>query len=156
MLAPPFHMHLLFEPPNRSPWRWPCCAIWLYQVCGPAPIQLPQLCPITGLSASLVGICPHLCHQSPICSCFRTPHLTCHLASILDFAVFRALLPSACREGVCARSDLKGPGGLASEEGGREATTCCWATVPQLFLPPQSVSKATWGCGQCGEEPLPV
>lgn len=56
---------------------------------------------------------------------------------------------------VCERSYLKGPGGLASEEGGREATTCCWATVPQLFLPPQSVSKATWGCGQCGEEPLP-
>lgn len=44
---------------------------------------------------------------------------------------------------------LKGPGG------GREATTCCWVTVPQLFLPPKSVSKATWGCGQPGEEALP-
>lgn len=79
--------------------------------------------------------------------------LTFHLESILDFSVFRAVHPSACREGVC--DYLKGPRGLASEEGGREATTCCWVTVPQLFLPPKSVSKATWGCGQRGEEALP-
>jgi hypothetical protein len=39
---------------------------------------------------------------------------------------------------------LEGSRWLASDEGGREATTCCWATVPQLFLPLWSVSKATW------------
>lgn len=69
---------------------------------GPRPIQLARLCPIPDLSASLP--CWDLpTSLPPICSCFCTPHLTCHLGSILDFSVFRALLPSACREGVCAQ-----------------------------------------------------
>lgn len=62
-----------------------------------------------------------------------SPHLQWSLSSWLSLRATRACVSGGRRA-------------VALDEGGREGTTCCWATVPWIPQPPpRSVSKATWG-----------
>lgn len=81
-----------------------------------------------------VSVCLWLSPRSPTCRglLHSSPHLSQSLGSWL---ALRAALP-------CASQGCRA---AASDEGGREGTTCCSATVPWISQPPQSVSKATWG-----------
>lgn len=99
----------------------------------------------------------------------RRPHRTCGCPHRLRLPglplpagphTYRGLAPAQPQGSwLSVRSSPPCAGGCraaAPHEGGREGTTCCRATVPQLLQAQWGFLGDLGGCGQCGGEALPA